>query len=221
MFEGIGKFFKKFVKQQEQIENNSKDTAKERLHLVLMQDRANVSVDFLEMMKQEIIDVIKKYIVVDDKAIDVRLTNQPNGDGTTGAPALYANIPIVNIKNDMKASKIKEFEGVNFDKKLEESEKETEKEEKQKKEEVQEKSIEPEVKEEKKEEKSNDTDSKENKKDNKNDKKDNKSNDNKKEKEENKKEQDEDDEEDDGADVTFDDLLKAAQEENKKKVNKG
>ena len=220
MFESIGNFFKKFVKPENK-ELRSKDDAKERLHLVLMQDRANVSADFLELMKQEIIDVIKKYIVVDENSIDVRLTNQPNEDGTNGAPALYANIPIVNIKNDMKASKIKEFEGVNFDKKLEESEKETEKEEKQKKEEVQEKSIEPEVKEEKKEEKSNDTDSKENKKDNKNDKKDNKSNDNKKEKEENKKEQDEDDEEDDGADVTFDDLLKAAQEENKKKVNKG
>ena len=41
-----------------------------------------------------------------------------------GAPALYANIPIVNIKNDMKAEKIKEFEGVNFRKKLEEVKKE-------------------------------------------------------------------------------------------------
>ena len=40
-------------------EENNKDMAKERLHLVLMQDRANVSADFLEMMKQEIIDVIK------------------------------------------------------------------------------------------------------------------------------------------------------------------
>ena len=42
--------------------DNSKDAAKERLHLVLIQDRASVSADFLEVMKQEIIDVIKKYI---------------------------------------------------------------------------------------------------------------------------------------------------------------
>ncbi|MBO5412977.1 MAG: cell division topological specificity factor MinE, partial [Clostridia bacterium] len=42
-------------------ETQSKQTAKDRLHLVLMQDRANVSADFLEMMKQEIIEVIKKY----------------------------------------------------------------------------------------------------------------------------------------------------------------
>ena len=43
-----------------------------------------------------------KYIDIDEKAIDVRLTNQQNDDGTNGAPALYANIPIVNIKSDMK-----------------------------------------------------------------------------------------------------------------------
>ena len=69
-------------------------------------------------MKQEIIDVIKKYIVVDEDSIDVRLTNQSNDDGTNGAPALYANIPIVNIKNDMMAEKIKSFEGVDFNKEM-------------------------------------------------------------------------------------------------------
>ena len=73
-----------------------------------MQDRANVSADFLELMKQEIIEVIKKYVEVDEKSIDVRLTNKSNDDGTNGAPALYANIPIVNIRNDMKKEIIKE-----------------------------------------------------------------------------------------------------------------
>ena len=43
MFENIVSFFKKFGKK-EQKEVSSKDTAKERLHLVLMQDRANVSI---------------------------------------------------------------------------------------------------------------------------------------------------------------------------------
>ena len=117
MFENITYFFKRIVKP-EQKELGSKDAAKERLHLVLMQDRANVSADFLELMKQEIIDVIKKYIVVDESSIDVRLTNKSNDDGTTGAPALYANIPIVNIKNDMMAEKEKKFEGVDFNKEM-------------------------------------------------------------------------------------------------------
>lgn len=101
MFENLINFFKNFGKKDKQKEN-SKDTAKERLHLVLMQDRANVSADFLELMKQEIIEVIKKYIEVDEKAIDVRLTNKTNEDGTVGAPALYANIPITTIKNEAR-----------------------------------------------------------------------------------------------------------------------
>lgn len=102
MFDNIMKIFKKLNKKDNKIINNSKDAAKERLHLVLMQDRANVSADFLELMKQEIIEVIKKYIDVDESAIDVRLTNKENADGTNGAPALYANIPIINIKNEAR-----------------------------------------------------------------------------------------------------------------------
>ena len=102
MFESIMKFFKRKGKKEEKKETaNSRDTAKERLHLVLMQDRANVSADFLELMKQEIIEVIKKYIEIDEGAIDVRLTNKENEDGTNGAPALYANIPILNIRHDV------------------------------------------------------------------------------------------------------------------------
>lgn len=102
MFENIVSFFKKLKKTDKSTDSKSKETAKERLHLVLMQDRANVSADFLDMMKQEIIEVIKKYIDIDEKAIDVKLTNKMNEDGTVGAPALYANIPIVTIKNDAR-----------------------------------------------------------------------------------------------------------------------
>lgn len=116
MFDNIINFFKKFSKDTKK---DSKDTAKERLHLVLMQDRANVSADFLEMMKQEIIEVIKKYIDVDENSIDVKLTNKVNSDGTTGAPALYANIPIVSLKDETKK--------VNIERKKEEKATETEK----------------------------------------------------------------------------------------------
>ena len=112
MFENIIRFFKNIGKKEEKSNEteNSKDAAKERLHLVLMQDRANVSADFLELMKQEIIEVIKKYIEVDEGAIDVRLTNKENEDGTNGAPALYANIPIKNIKNEARKVDSKEVE---------------------------------------------------------------------------------------------------------------
>ena len=107
MFESIVNFFKRLKKAEEK-NVPSKDTAKERLHLVLMQDRANVSADFLELMKQEIIEVIKKYIDVEEEAIDVRLTNEIKEDGTTGAPSLYANIPIVKIEKEKKEEDKKE-----------------------------------------------------------------------------------------------------------------
>ena len=106
MFENIVKFFKGLGKNDR--EASSKDAAKERLHLVLMQDRANISADFLALMKQEIIEVIKKYIDVDENAIDVRLTNKSNEDGTTGAPVLYANIPIMSVKEEAKEEARKE-----------------------------------------------------------------------------------------------------------------
>ena len=192
MFESIGNFFKKIVKPENK-ELGSKDSAKERLHLVLMQDRANVSADFLELMKQEIIDVIKKYIVVDDDAIDVRLTNKVNEDGTNGAPALYANIPIINIKNEMKAEKLNEEEII------EEENKENKIDDKKQNEEI-------EVI--KKEHNNNEEDS-----DLDNPIKDNNEN-------EEIDDSDLENELDDDDDVTFDDLLKAAEEEDKKKVSK-
>ena len=101
MFKDILNFFKKNNKK-DKTNGTSKDTAKERLHLVLMQDRANVSADFLDLMRREIIEVIKKYIDIDEELMDVRLENKENPDGTQGAPALYANIPIINIKEETR-----------------------------------------------------------------------------------------------------------------------
>ena len=145
MFENIINFFKRSTKKPATIAK-SKEAAKERLHLVLMQDRANVSADFLELMKQEIIEVIKKYIDIDESAIDVRLTNKENEDGTNGAPALYANIPIINMKNDLNMIKKKDEEKEEEDKTEEEQPKKAEekKEEEENKEEIEnkEKSVE-------------------------------------------------------------------------------
>lgn len=129
MFENIISFFKK-MGRKDALEEKSKDTAKERLQLVLTQDRANVSADFLDMMRQEIIDIIKKYIDVDENQIDVKLTNRTNEDGTIGAPALYANIPIAGIKEHLvkkeepkaeenKAEKVEEKEVVEVTKNTE------------------------------------------------------------------------------------------------------
>ena len=94
VFEPIVNFLKNF--QRKEKEGLSKDKAKERLQLVLMQDRASVSPDFFEAMKKEIIEVIKKYIEIDEETLEVQLTRGFEGEDGTG-PALYANIPIKNI----------------------------------------------------------------------------------------------------------------------------
>ena len=44
----------------------SKDTAKQRLKLVLIQDRLELAPEKLEEMKKEIWEVVSKYMVVDD-----------------------------------------------------------------------------------------------------------------------------------------------------------
>ena len=114
------KFLKIFKKNPEENNNkDSRDAAKERLHLVLMQDRANVSADCMELMKQEIIEVIKKYIEVDENSIDVKLTNKVNSDGTTGVPMLYANIPITGVKEDKAELKIERTMPVKEESKVE------------------------------------------------------------------------------------------------------
>lgn len=106
VFEPIIRFIKGLQKKERE---NSKVAAKERLKLVLMQDRASVSPDFFEMMKKEIIEVIKKYIEIDEEALEVQLTRGFE-DGLEG-PALYANIPIKSIKP--VAKKVKEDDNHN------------------------------------------------------------------------------------------------------------
>jgi cell division topological specificity factor len=77
---------------------SSKDVAKDRLKLVLIHDRANVSPQFLEMLKSEIIKVITNYMDVDEDALEIQLTRTKSDDGESMVPALYANIPIKNIR---------------------------------------------------------------------------------------------------------------------------
>ncbi|MCL2376360.1 MAG: cell division topological specificity factor MinE [Defluviitaleaceae bacterium] len=61
--------------------------AKNRLELVLIQDRMNTSPEMLEMLKSDILKVLSNYVDIDedDLAIDI---NSNEG------PALVANIPI-------------------------------------------------------------------------------------------------------------------------------
>lgn len=80
----------------------SKDVAKERLKLVLIHDRANVSPQFLEMVKGEIIKVIKNYMDIDEAGLDIQMTRTKSEDGDRMVPALVANIPIRNVRSSGK-----------------------------------------------------------------------------------------------------------------------
>jgi len=90
VFDNIFKFFRK--------DEKSKDLAKERLKLVLIHDKANVSPQFLEMVKGEIIKVIEKYMEIDEEALDIQLTKIKSDAGDRIVPQLVANIPILNVK---------------------------------------------------------------------------------------------------------------------------
>lgn len=70
----------------------SKDVARERLRLVLVHDRAGVSPNVLESLKEELMEVISRYMEVDTTNLDVRLTQADD------SVALMANIPIVRFK---------------------------------------------------------------------------------------------------------------------------
>ena len=90
---GLMDFFKK---------KSSGDVAKDRLKLVLVSDRANCSPELMEQIKNDIINVISKYVEIDAEGLDIKIT-QTESDGNNGAvPALYANIPIRDLKNSKK-----------------------------------------------------------------------------------------------------------------------
>jgi len=91
MFESIMKLFSKK-------EEGSKNVAKERLKLVLVHDKANVSPQFLEMVKGEIIKVIEKYMEIDENCLEMELTKIKSEEGDRLVPVLTANIPILNVK---------------------------------------------------------------------------------------------------------------------------
>lgn len=86
----LADFFKK---------KNSGDVAKDRLKFVLVSDRANCSPEIMEKIKNDIINVISKYMEIDPEGLDIQLT-QTESEGDNGkVPALYANIPIREIRH--------------------------------------------------------------------------------------------------------------------------
>ncbi|HWI54623.1 MAG TPA: cell division topological specificity factor MinE [Desulfobacteria bacterium] len=76
--------------------SSSKNVAKDRLRLVLVHDRADVSPQLLEDLKEDLIKVITNYMEIDERALEV---NFDNSDNTV---ALVANIPVIKMKRNAK-----------------------------------------------------------------------------------------------------------------------
>ena len=71
---------------------NSKNDACNRLKLVLMHDRSKLPPDTLEKMRDELVDVISRYVEIDKQALDLNLESEKN------TIALVANIPLLRSK---------------------------------------------------------------------------------------------------------------------------
>ncbi len=91
-------FFKLFTRKKEK----SKNVAKERLKLVLVHDRSDLSPRFLEMIKSDIVKVISKYAEIDESEIEIKLAKMKKEGQDSPVSALIANIPIINVKNKNK-----------------------------------------------------------------------------------------------------------------------
>ena len=72
--------------------DKSKSVAKDRLQLVLMHDRADIPAPTLEKMRAEVIEVIRKYVDIDEEALTVALEREDN------QVALVANIPVRRVR---------------------------------------------------------------------------------------------------------------------------
>ncbi|MCI5951692.1 MAG: cell division topological specificity factor MinE [Anaerostipes sp.] len=77
---------------------SSGDVAKDRLKLLLVSDRSSCSPELMELIKNDIIEVISKYMEIDASGLDIQITQTETEEGGDKVPALYANIPIKDIR---------------------------------------------------------------------------------------------------------------------------
>ena len=89
-------FFGLFDRKQK-----SGKVAKNRLQLVLYQDRMHTSPKMLEMLKSDIIQVLAKYVDIDQEELEISLSKDSQSDEGS-IPALVANIPIKGWKREAK-----------------------------------------------------------------------------------------------------------------------
>ena len=76
------------------VKDESKNTAVNRLRLVLMQDRTNLTPEIMNRMRTELIAVLSKYVELDKEALDLNI-------GQEGEQmALMLSIPVIRAKDE-------------------------------------------------------------------------------------------------------------------------
>lgn len=84
-----------FFRQTEQEEvESAKDTACNRLRVVLMQDRTNLTPELMDRMRKEMVELLSKYVEMDKEALDLSL--EQDGDQV----ALMLSIPVIRAKDE-------------------------------------------------------------------------------------------------------------------------
>ena len=86
----LGRFF-----GRDEDSDLSKSVAKERLRLVLVHDRLDMSESMRESLRTDLIATIGKYMEIDQDALEVSLSRDDDG------VALIANIPVKNVKRQV------------------------------------------------------------------------------------------------------------------------
>ncbi len=77
----------------EEVES-AKDTACNRLRVVLMQDRTNLTPELMDRMRKELVELLSKYVEMDKDALDLNL--EQDGDQV----ALMLSIPVIRAKDE-------------------------------------------------------------------------------------------------------------------------
>ena len=86
-------------KQTETKEDNAKDIACNRLRVVLMQDRTNLTPELLQRMRRELIELLSKYVEMDKDALEL------NFDQEGDQMALMLSIPVIRAKDEEEIEK--------------------------------------------------------------------------------------------------------------------
>ncbi|EOS46683.1 cell division topological specificity factor MinE [Lachnospiraceae bacterium MD335] len=77
----------------------SRQIAKDRLKILLISDRVNCSPEMMELIKNDIAEVISKYMKIDTSNMDIQISKAGTNSRNGKSPVLYANIPILDLRN--------------------------------------------------------------------------------------------------------------------------